>query len=79
MKPIIIGITQSGKVDMSLDEFRKHMDEAYWQGYRDNTSSLTSTNGNTKWWDTQPYFNLCGETSNKAEYSATSATNGKEG
>ena len=78
MKPIIIGVTKDGKVDMTLDEFRKHMDDAYWQGYRDNTSSLTVSNGNGKWWDTQPYFTLCGET-NKAECTATSATNGKEG
>ena len=77
MKPIIIGVTKDGKVDMTLDEFRKHMDDAYWQGYRDNTSSLTVTNGNSKWWDTQPYFNSCGE--NTATYSLTTATSHKEG
>lgn len=77
MKPIIIGITKDGKVDMTLDEFRKHMDDAYWQGYRDNTSSLTVTNGNGKWWDTQPYFTLCGE--NTATDSVTTATSHKEG
>ena len=77
MKPIIIGITKDGKVDMTLDEFRKHMDDAYWQGYRDSTSSLTVTNGNGKWWDTQPYFTLGGE--NTATDSVTTATSHKEG
>ena len=55
MKPIIIGVNKDGKVEMTLDEFRKHMDDAYWQGHRDG--SLTgSTNGNGRWWETQPYF-----------------------
>lgn len=58
MKPIVIGITKDGKVDMTLDEFRKHIDDAYWQGYRDNTSS-TLTNGNEKWWEGSFYCNPC--------------------
>lgn len=62
MKPIIIGVTKDGKVDMTLDEFRKHMDGAYWQGYQDNTSSLTQTISDGKWWNNQPYCNLCNET-----------------
>lgn len=61
MKPIIIGITKDGKVDMSLDEFRKHMDEAYWQGHRDNTYTQTLT-GTSKWWLDQMYCNICGDT-----------------
>lgn len=73
MKPIIIGITKDGKVDMTLDEFRKHMDDAYWQGYRDNTSTESTFNG--RWWETNPYT-LCSDTG-----SATTATlnNTKEG
>lgn len=39
MKPIIVGVTKDGKVDMTLAEFRKHMDDAYWQGYRDNNTA----------------------------------------
>lgn len=61
MKPIIIVITKDGKVDMSLDEFRKHMDEAYWQGHRDNTYTQTLT-GTGQWWHNQPYCNICGDT-----------------
>ena len=73
MKPIIIGVTKDGKVDMTLGEFRKHMDDAYWQGYRDNTSTASTLNG--RWWETNP-SNLCSDTA-----SATTATlnNTKEG
>ena len=83
MKPIIIGVTKDGKVDMTLDEFRKHVDDAYWQGYRDNTSSLIATNGSDKWWNTTPYVdtplsNLFGTVATSAN-TATTATNGKEG
>lgn len=74
MKPIIIGITKDGKVDMTLDEFRKHMDDAYWQGRRDNTQSVTTFNG--RWWETTPYY--CGYTGNTTVSAATLNIN-KEG
>lgn len=57
MKPIIIGVTNDGKVEMTLYEFRKHMDDAYRQGCRDG--SATSTISLNKWWDNQPDYNLC--------------------
>lgn len=55
MKPIIIAV-KDGKVDLSLNELRKLLDDAYWQGYKDNTSSYlsaTSALGSTgsKWWN----------------------------
>lgn len=56
MKPIIIGITKDGKVDMTLGEFRTHMEAAYWQGYQDNPASISALSGSGKWWETQPYF-----------------------
>lgn len=54
MKPIIIGVNKDGKVDMTLDEFRKHMDDAYNQGYNDKSSwSLTNIAAydTNKWWN----------------------------
>lgn len=80
MNPIIIGITKDGKVDMTLDEFRKHMDDAYYQGYRENTFSLTATNDNyNKWWERiQPTFTLYGTAESATDY-ATNATVRKEG
>lgn len=52
-RPIIIGVDKDGKVDMTLDEFRKHMDAAYSQGYNDSSSALTVTyagNSHDKYW-----------------------------
>lgn len=48
MKPIIITI-QDNKVVMDINEFKKHIDDAYQQGYRD-ASSITCGQSN-KWWD----------------------------
>lgn len=72
MKPIIIGVNKDGKVEMTLDEFRKHMDDAYWQGYRDNSLS-SSTNGNGKWWETQPYYHGMGVTNEAADAACSNA------
>ena len=73
MKPIIIGVTKDGKVDMTIEDFRKHMNDAYNQGYNDNslTSSLSNLYGsdtNSKWWENLQY-NDCrnsNDTSTKA-------------
>lgn len=72
MQPIIIGLNKDGKVELTLSEFRKMMDDAYWQGYRDNTSTSTITwGGSGKWWENQPYSNLCSDTN---QASATNST-----
>ena len=57
MRPIIIGMKDNGKIELTLDEFKKFMNEAYNQGYSDGHSSYTFTwaNTNDKWWATQPY------------------------
>ena len=68
MKPIIIGVNKEGKVDMTLDEFRKFMDDAYCQGYRDKTPSLSNVEIG-QWWNSQLY-NLC-STSNESTLNAT--------
>ena len=48
MKPIIIAIN-NGKISMTIDEFKKHIEDAYQQGYKDGSSSLTTVN-DPFWW-----------------------------
>lgn len=48
MKPIVITI-QDNKIMMSIDEFKKHINDAYDQGFRD-ASSITSSQSN-RWWN----------------------------
>ena len=48
MKPIIIAIND-GKISMTVDEFKKHIEDAYQQGYKDGSSSLTTVN-DPYWW-----------------------------
>lgn len=47
MKPIIITI-KDNKISMSVEEFKKHIEDAYQQGYHDASSIHTSTN--PYWW-----------------------------
>lgn len=53
MKPIVIVIDKDGKLDISVEEIKKLMDDAYWTGYHDaSTSSLTNTYADkNKWWN----------------------------
>lgn len=48
MKPIIITI-KDNKIVMDVNEFKKHIEDAYQQGYRDGSPSLTTTN-DPYWW-----------------------------
>ena len=55
MKPVIITLNSDNNVVMSVDEFRRHMDSAYNQGWSDGNSSLTTISttpyyGNQRWW-----------------------------
>ena len=52
MKPVIITLNSNGKVVMSVEEFKRHMDSAYNQGYSDGQSTTITTPyyGNQKWW-----------------------------
>ena len=54
MKPIIIGV-KNGKIELTLEEFRRFMNDAYDQGYRDNLS-ITYNTTTDKWWNS-PYCN----------------------
>ena len=47
MKPIIITI-KDNKISMSVEEFKKHIEDAYQQGYHD--ASSISTLNNPYWW-----------------------------
>lgn len=50
MKPVIITLNSDNKVVMSVEEFKRHMDEAYNQGYSDSSITATPYYGNNKWW-----------------------------
>ena len=52
MKPVIITLNLDNKVVMSVEEFKRHMDAAYNQGYSDGNSAvaIASTPYNQKWW-----------------------------
>lgn len=47
MKPIIITI-KDNKISMSVEEFKKYIEDAYHQGYHD--ASSISTSNNPYWW-----------------------------
>ena len=50
MKHIIVFV-EDGKIIMTPEEFKKHMDDAYYRGYSD-ASSITTTYVNTSpWWE----------------------------
>lgn len=49
MKPIIIEV-KDNKIIMDVSEFRKHIEDAYQQGYRDAGSLSTVTYNNPYWW-----------------------------
>ena len=52
MKPVIITLNSDNKIVMSVEEFKRHMDAAYNQGYSDgcSTSSITTQPYYDKWW-----------------------------
>ena len=47
MKPIVIEVKDS-KINMSMSEFKKYIEDAYQQGYSD--ASKVSTYNNPYWW-----------------------------
>ena len=72
MKPVIITLNSNGKVVMSVEEFKRHMDAAYNQGYSDGNSAattITATPYNQKWW----YDVTC----NGTALNATTSVDGK--
>lgn len=50
MKPIIIE-TKDNKIVMDVSEFKKHIEDAYYQGYYDGSSHTTvQYNNDPQWW-----------------------------
>ena len=49
MKPIIIEI-KDNKIVMDVNEFKKHIEDAYQQGYSDGNSAGTITYNDPYWW-----------------------------
>lgn len=47
MKPIVIEVN-NGKINMSISEFKKYIEDAYQQGYSD--ASKISTSNSPYWW-----------------------------
>ena len=53
MKPVIITLNSDNKVVMSIEEFKRHMDSAYNQGWSDGNCSGTTINypySPNQWW-----------------------------
>ena len=49
MKPIIIEI-KDNKIVMNVNEFKKHIEDAYNQGYKDASSISTVVYDDPYWW-----------------------------
>ena len=50
----------NGKIEITPDELKKILDEAYWEGYRSNTSSWTYNSPNVI--NNSPYSITCDTT-----------------
>lgn len=46
---------KDGKVEFTVDELKKLLDEAYWEGYHDNDTWVYNTPGTGKTWWSSPY------------------------
>lgn len=71
MKPIIVFV-ENGKIIMTPEEFKKHMDDAYQKGYSD-ASSINGTWTNTPsprnpagWWEKITYSGSATNTTNNS-------------
>ena len=74
MKPIVITV-QDNKILMDINEFKKHINDAYDQGFRD-ASSITSSQSN-RWWNEltcEPKINLTDTVTYGAANDKTTAT-----
>ena len=47
---------KDGKVEFTVDELKKLLDEAYWEGYHDNDTWVYNTPGTGKTWWSSPYI-----------------------
>lgn len=54
----------SGKIELTEEELRKILDEAYWEGYNSRRLSDTITWTSPNWWEQQPYYTITTTSSN---------------
>jgi len=47
---------KDGKIEFTVDELKKLLDEAYWEGYHDNDTWVYNTPGTGKTWWSSPYI-----------------------
>ena len=53
----------NGKIELTEEELRKVLDEAYWEGYSNNRPGSTITWTSPEWWK-QPYYTTTTTSSN---------------
>lgn len=53
----------NGKIELTEEELRRILDEAYWEGYN-NKQSNTITWASPNWWEQQPYYTTTTTSSN---------------
>ena len=46
---------KDGKIEFTVDELKKLLDDAYWEGYHDNDTWVYNTPGTGKSWWSSPY------------------------
>lgn len=46
---------KDGKIEFTVDELKKLLDDAYWEGYHDNDTWVYNTPGTSKNWWSSPY------------------------
>lgn len=61
---------KNGKIELTKDELKQLLDEAYWEGYRDNNHSWTYTTP-SNWWK-EPYYYTITTTSSSLDSNTTS-------
>ena len=54
----------NGKIELTEEELRKILDEAYWEGYNNKRPSNTITWTSPQWWEQQPYYTTTTTSSN---------------
>jgi hypothetical protein len=59
----VVTKNKDGKIELTEEELRKVLDEAYWEGYN-NKQSNTITWTSPQWWEQQPYYTITTASSN---------------
>ena len=70
----IFTTNKDGKIELTKDELKQLLDEAYWEGYRANTSSWIYQSPNSPYWyssTTSDKITLSNTTSDKITLNST--------